>query len=794
MNLTETKRTAELTRRLLEAEATVKALLSGQIDAVVDTATHTPVLLAKAQEALHASEERYRSIVETANEGIWTLDTNSKVTFANQRLAELLGFSVAQMLGRSLFDFLPEPAKARATQRLQNALHGVSEESEIAVLKSDGSYLWALIKTSPIHDSAGKYSGVLCMMTDHTGHRTAEAARSKSEERYRLIVETANEGIATLDEESVFTFANRPFAEMLGYSVVELVGKPLRIILPPGSIESADARMQRSREGHWEEHEVIYLRKDGSELFAMIKTSPIQDADGNWIGTLGMITDRTRYRQAEDDLRKSETQYRQIVEATSDGIIQFDGVGKILFVNRRYAELLGYQPAEMIGTSVFALQTPAALEQAVHQMLRDENDAIDTTLLHKDGREIAVNVASSRMVDAAGQHLGHMAVVRDFTEQKKLQSQLMVSDRMASVGTLAAGVAHEINNPLAAVVANLDYISEGLGRAISLAEIKPALDDAREAAEQVRFIVRDLKIFSRAPSDEPKGTADVKAIMESSLRMAWNEIRHRAAVVKHYGLLPPVEANEARLGQVFLNLIVNAAQAIPEGRAEHNEIRLTTRVEGDRVVVEVADSGAGIPPEIIGRIFDPFFTTKAVGVGTGLGLAICHRLVTDMGGQLTVETELGKGTTFRVTLPIARKDEVEPPGAAVAPLPTLPAARRGQVMVVDDEELVVRGVKRILAKEHDITTATAREALAICAAGRRFDLILCDLMMPDMTGMDLHEELSRVAPDQANRMIFLTGGAFTARARQFLSETPKEHIEKPFDPANLRAVVRRYLR
>jgi CheY-like chemotaxis protein/anti-sigma regulatory factor (Ser/Thr protein kinase) len=299
-------------------------------------------------------------------------------------------------------------------------------------------------------------------------------------------------------------------------------------------------------------------------------------------------------------------------------------------------------------------------------------------------------------------------------------------------------------------------------------------------------------MFSRSPTDERTGAVDVKVIMESSLRMAWNEIRHRARLVKNYGAVPGVDANEARLGQVFLNLVVNAAQALQEGRAEHNEIRVSTRLEGERVVVEVSDTGPGIPPEIIGRIFDAFFTTKAVGVGTGLGLAISQRIVTDMGGELTVESEVGKGTTFRLALPVARNGESEP----ATPVTVVPLTRRrGRILVVDDEALVLRGVKRILSKEHDVVAVVAaKKALALCASGEKFDLILCDLMMPDMTGMDLHRELLRVAPEQADRMIFLTGGAFTAKARHFLSETPKEHLDKPFDPANLRAIVQRFLR
>jgi CheY-like chemotaxis protein len=280
--------------------------------------------------------------------------------------------------------------------------------------------------------------------------------------------------------------------------------------------------------------------------------------------------------------------------------------------------------------------------------------------------------------------------------------------------------------------------------------------------------------------------------MESSLRMAWNEIRHRARLIKLYGVVPNVEANEGRLGQVFLNLIVNAAQALPEGHAEQNEIRVSTRLHGGRVVIEVSDTGAGISPEIIGRIFDAFFTTKGVGVGTGLGLAICHRIVTDMDGELTVDSTVGKGTTFRVVLPIASQAAIEEAAPSAEPI-SVPG-RRGRILVVDDEEIVLRSVQRLLSKEHDVVAVVkAKAALSLCADGETFDVILCDLMMPDMTGMDLHGELSRVAPKQAGRMIFMTGGAFTAKAWNFLADPAREHVEKPFSPTTLRAVVRRHV-
>lgn len=510
-------------------------------------------------------------------------------------------------------------------------------------------------------------------------------------------------------------------------------------------------------------------------------------------------------QQADAQIREQAA----LLDVTHEAIQVQNLEGNILLWNKGAERTYGWTTEEVVGRKAagWLYKDPAEFEIAQAEIVLKGEWQGEIIKRTRDGRDLTVASRWTLVRDAGGQPKGVLVIDADITGKKTLETQLMVSDRMASVGTLAAGVAHEINNPLAAVMGNLDYIAESLSRittgdVASMSpgmrdawirdEIKTPLDDAMEAAQRVRFIVRDLKIFSRSPNDAERGPVNVETIMESSLRMAWNEIRHRANLVKRYGRVPEVEGNEARLGQVFLNLVVNAAQSLPTGQAEQNEIGVTTRVEGEHVIIEVSDTGVGIPPQIIGRIFDAFFTTKAVGVGTGLGLAICQRIVTDMSGTLTVESELGKGTTFRVSVPIARKTERD----VIAPTVQLPVTgRRGRILVVDDEQLVLRSVRRILSQEHDVLAmVSAEEALVLCAGGEKFDLILCDLMMPDMTGMDFHRELLLVDPEQADRMIFITGGAFTEKARAFLSETPKEHLEKPFYSANLRAIVQRYLR
>jgi signal transduction histidine kinase len=397
-------------------------------------------------------------------------------------------------------------------------------------------------------------------------------------------------------------------------------------------------------------------------------------------------------------------------------------------------------------------------------------------------------------------------------QQTQMRERLMLSERMAATGMLAAGVAHEINNPLAVAIGNLDFTGSTLARLVQearesnahefvadpgrwlaerLSELEEPMSDMREALQRIRDIVRDVKLFSR-PSDEPRGPVDVRRAIDSSCRMAQNEIRHRARLVKSYGEVPPVDANESRVGQVVLNLLVNAAQSLPEGHADEHEIRVgTRRSDGGGVLIEVADTGSGIAPENLAHIFEPFFSTKPPGVGTGLGLAICKQIVEELGGHITVESEVGKGATFRVLLPAA---SIRHGPVGVRSMPPLSVVR-GRVLVVDDDAAIGRALARSLSEHHAVfVTKRGEEALQWIVAGERFDAILSDLMMPEMSGMALHKELQTIAPDQAERMIFLTGGAFTASAREFLDRVGNPRVEKPMELTNVLAIIAGLLR
>lgn len=305
------------------------------------------------------------------------------------------------------------------------------------------------------------------------------------------------------------------------------------------------------------------------------------------------------------------------------------------------------------------------------------------------------------------------------------------------------------------------------------------LEEALSAAQRVQFIVRDLRSFASA--DDRRSRVDVNTVIEAACNIAFAEIRHRARLVKELGAQVPVLANEAKLAQVFLNLLVNAAHAMPEGEVDRNEIKVTSRQqERSAVVVEIADTGSGIPPAELGRVFEPFFTTKPRR--PGMGLAICRATIASHGGDITIGPREGGGTIVRIVLPTL---EAESSKAQAEPL-----AQQRRVLVVDDDPLVLRSLTRVLARDFEVAAArNGREALDLVRAGATFDAMLCDLMMPELSGIELHAVLERDDPELAKRTIFLTGGAFSGRAQTFLETIGQPHLEKPVDLKTVRELL-----
>ena len=615
--------------------------------------------------------------------------------------------------------------------------------------------------------------------------RRGEAGRlAASEARYRQILATAREGICVLDAQGRCTLANRRFEEILGHAPGQILGQ---CILDLTEVKGGT---------------IAIKHRDGHDVWVEIESSPIVDSDGQPEGTLVMILDLTDRHRHASLLRDSEAQLRQSQEIAHVGSWDWDLGRNVVTRSPELCRIFGGS-VEELGSGpmpagydyVHADDRVRVRAELEHAIAARRPYAVDFRIVRPEGVAF-IHSRGLVLCDEGGTPIRVLGTAHDVTDRKKVEARLMLADRMSSVGTLAAGMAHEINNPLACVLSNLDLVAEEIGElgggphAERYREMAEMIAEARQGGERIRKIVRGLKAFSRV-DEERRALVDVRQILDGAINMSFNEVRHRAQLVKDYRDVPLLEADEAQLAQVFVNLLINAAQAIPEGDVERNEIRVVTGTDAaGRATIEVRDTGRGISPDVLGRIFDPFFTTKPIGFGTGLGLSICHGIIAALGGEITVESTPGTGTVFRVVLPPATVAGAKPEstrGARVRP------GKRGRLLVVDDDAMVGRALRRAL-KDHDVTVLSdAREARDLITAGQRYDLIFCDLMMPQMNGMDFHAELTRTMPGQAERIIFITGGAFTQGAMDFLDRIPNERLYKPFEPKSLRALVQRHL-
>jgi PAS domain S-box-containing protein len=401
--------------------------------------------------------------------------------------------------------------------------------------------------------------------------------------------------------------------------------------------------------------------------------------------------------------------------------------------------------------------------------------------------------------------LGAVMVFRDVTEQRQSEKQLEVADRLTSLSSMAAGVAREINNPLTVITTNAEYVlgevhdfrgvfetglpENGSAELLERADaVLDALREAQAAAGRIIRLVSDLHTFSRVPRAEV-ALCDVGRIIHTAVRETQQQCRGRARLTMHIENVPPVRANEHRLAQVIVRLLLNAVHTAGAEASDSHDVQITLRVEQrGRVVIEVRDNGPGFSADLRDRIFEPFSVENVTD--TGLSLAICHGIIQSFGGQIEVDSQVGKGTLFRILLP--RAGSLAPSAAtesATAELRALGGKRK--ILVIDDEQLVLRAVRRVLGQHYEVViTDAARQAVQLVLDGQRFDLILCDLMMPDMSGMEFYEWLVSIRPEEASRVVFLTGGAVSARADEFLRGVSNPRVEKPFDVTRLKELVR----
>jgi two-component system cell cycle sensor histidine kinase/response regulator CckA len=619
--------------------------------------------------------------------------------------------------------------------------------------------------------------------------------------RYRIISELATDWVYAARREDEhgkvkFEWATEAFERISGYSVDQLNEKGgLRSLIAPEDLEEFDL----AEKAHGDGPSVLEYRirtRGGDVCWLRDYRRPELDVAGTRVvRVFGAVKDVTEQKRAEEALRDAMIEleqrvgmevarFRAVLDQAGETILVIDPrTNGLVDVNDTACRTLGYTRQELLEKSIGDIQVGNAPWQDRPLSELSETLAAEQVYRTKENNTFPVEVTAS-LRRFMGQNYV-VVVAREITERKQLEAQLAQSDRLASVGVLAAGVAHEINNPLVYIMNNLSYVLTHMPDGFD--ELASALREARSGAERVRDIVKDLKTFSRSDSEKME-PMDVRSILDSAIKVAHNEIRHRAQLVRHYDDIPSVDAN-TRLGQVFLNLILNAAHAIGEGDVSNNQITVEVARNDaqNQVLVSIKDTGVGIPNDRLSKIFDPFFTTKPVGVGTGLGLSICRNITEALGGHIDVTSEVGVGSTFTVSLPYS----VQRSTGQIQPSSRPPAqtTRSLRVLVVDDDVFVARSIRRLLRPQHDVTLAlSGRQALGLIR-NSDYDVIFCDVMMPEMTGMELHAAVSKQNNKLSERFVFITGGPFTHEARQLFDAVTNPCIQKPFTPTDLANVL-----
>ncbi len=818
----------------------------------------------QAEEALAHSDQLMRFVIEHSNSGVAIHDRSLNYLYVSQRYLDMYHVQKQQVLGRHHYEVFPDlPQKWREVH--QKALAGeVSSSDRDPFMRADGTVEYTRWECRPWYEADGSVGGIIVyteVITDQL--RQEQSLReyaeklSESEENLRITLNSIGDAVISTDVDGRVVSMN-PVAEALtGWSTAEPRGRPLdevfRIVneLTRATVESPVARVLREGKIVGLANHTLLIDRQGGERPIADSGAPIRDGQGQIAGVVLVFRDQTEEKRQETALIAERENLRAIVDGTPAAVFIVDEAEVVVSANPETERLFGVTGHELdgkrrfgdlagcvhchddprgcgFGPSCSSCEVNGALKQALggHAI---RNREVSLEVQHNGGSATRVFVlgaapVTTRTGRGAALALQDITALREaLAERERLQASLAQSDRLASMGMLAAGVAHEINNPLSYVLYNVESAAEDLprladdvrrchdalfrhlgpeeaaralgerpdtGLPAAMEDVVVRLREAASGANRIKEIARGLGTFSRVDRDEVM-PVQLQPVIEQALNMAFNQIKYRAQVVRDYDPIPPVLAADGKLAQVFLNLFINAAHAIDEGHVEENKIRVRAWAEGEAVLAEVSDTGKGIAPEHHDRIFQPFFTTKEVGVGSGLGLAIARNIVTGFGGEISFSSEPGKGTRFLIRLPRLPRDWQTREASPTEDAPTR-STTRGRILVVDDEPGIRAIIARILGRDHEVVTAASgEEARAILEQDRRFDLIFCDMMMPRISGMELHAWLAARDADRdlAARVVFITGGAFTPGASDYLARVGNLRVEKPFDTVALKKLT-----
>ena len=836
---------------------------------------------------LRASDQRFRTMVDTAFEGIWTVDRSGRTDYVNRRLSEILGYAPDEMIGRDLFDVVPEWKRDGQADEARLRDPGVYE---LNLRRKDGNRTWVILSTSPLLDQNGAFEGALAMVTDISQQKRVEQELRDAGEHLGAIIETQYEiASADLDVSRIMelivqrtqTLTRADGAaillvdggEEMVYRAVSGVTSPLLEVRLPmaGSVSGECARtgeIVRCDDAETDPivNRILARRTKvrsvlavplfyGRQVIGVLQQAASlpnffddRDVDtlrlmaGVLAAALGharefeekkrLIAART---SALSELQASQERFRTAFECSAVGMTLTAADGRFIQTNRALSEMLGYTPEEFTSSSFEAITHPddiAASRAAMSRLRRGEvrSFQIEKRYLHRNGEVVWALLGVSAAYDADGFPMHFVSQVVDITQRKRaeaerhhLQLQLSQSSKMQALGQLVSGVAHELNNPLAAILG----FSEILLQDCRDDETRESLNIIFGQAQRSRAIVRDLLSFVRHREGRTRAPTDVREMLDRVSRALVPAAASSGAIFEAdlSGSYPTLDVDRSGLEQVFTNLVMNAIQAVGAG----GHVRLAARTVRDRLEIAVEDTGPGIPADVLPHIFEPFFTTKPVGEGTGLGLSVSLGIVEQHGGTLRAENRPpaeGGGARFVVSLPLTSvrpmpmdvngqplgptlsprrtplgmatiREPAKPPiGVAPQPMPPAPAVGpTPHVLVIDDEAPIRNALRRFFERRgwqvDEANDGAHGLATLMRADHKQFDIMICDLKMPGVSGMELYSTLSTMRPELLGRLIFATGDVASPDAAAFLQRTRCPVLEKPYELSVLAETVER---
>jgi PAS domain S-box-containing protein len=771
--------------------AEIRDLLRGLHEAASGPPTEAQV--DKLLDVISRSQRGYRDLIDSLDHAVFTLSAEGLIRVANYFTSDVCGVPFQELIGQPLDTFFAEPSRLEAQQALARLLERGNWSGRVAVRpKKTGElrYFDCRFQVVRPEREAASVSGWARDVT----------AQHESEIRFAELFESLREGIFFTSPEGQIIDANPALIRMLGYdSKEDLLSHNFRDMYVDPSRRDAIVSEMREK-GSAQDRELQLLRKDGTQIHCLASGFAIRDMFGRLVRLQGTLVDVTERLEIKKRLHDEEEFVRRLVASFPDIIAVLDREGEFTFVSPRIEEVLGEPQHKYIGETLGArahVDDRPQLNEMFRKVITGEQSHLQSEFrtMHADGHWRTLRASAGPLFDEAGNITGVVASARDVTESKLSEQQLMQKEKLTAMGQMMAGVAHELNNPLTAILGISDLLRERATDDSTRRQVEIILNQARRAAA----IIQNLLAFSR-PATQGRAKLKVEEIIQKALQGQQVALQQKHVSVEFSapGDLPSIEGDVRLLTQVFSNLIVNAEQAISSVR-DRGTLRISLARNETKVSAAFTDDGAGIQPENIAKIFDPFFTTKRPGGGTGLGLTICLALAKEHGGTIDVQSSPGNGATFRVWLPIpsgetsptSRPERDASSVASPALAPALPAALKGHsALVVDDEDSIREIVQEgLMARGMKVEGAASSEEALSHLAGNSYDVILCDFNLPGLTGEQLFERLRSETGSSTPRFVFMTGDMLDPETIAAFGGKGAYVMQKPFHVSALASLL-----